>query len=81
MNGTWRKATCSNSGNCVEARWRKSTYSGAGDCTEARTSGGLVQVRDSKDPGPVLSFSPAAWEAFLAAVKAMGVPVTLVSGI
>ncbi|MEV0155382.1 DUF397 domain-containing protein [Micromonospora sp. NPDC050686] len=51
------------------ARWRKSTRSGnnGGDCVEvADNLPGTVAVRDSKDPaGPVLTFRPAAWRAFL----------------
>ncbi|MFI7219305.1 DUF397 domain-containing protein [Micromonospora sp. WMMA1998] len=50
------------------ATWRKSTRSGTqGDCVEvADNLVGVVGVRDSKDPtGPVLTFSPAAWRAFV----------------
>ncbi|MFI2029905.1 DUF397 domain-containing protein [Streptomyces buecherae] len=57
--------------------WTKSTYSGveANACVEwapahAATTG-IVPVRDSKDPhGPTLTFEPAAWNAFITAVKA-----------
>ena len=66
----WAKSSLSfSNGNCVEARWRKSSHSESGNCAEARTAGGRVQVRDSKDPGPVLSFTPAAWQSFLNQVK------------
>ncbi|HKB30663.1 MAG TPA: DUF397 domain-containing protein [Streptosporangiaceae bacterium] len=54
------------------SRWRKSTLSAYnGNCVEARASGpATVQVRDSKDPhGPTLTFTRAAWRAFLAEVK------------
>jgi Domain of unknown function (DUF397) len=47
----------------------KSSYSGQGNtCVEvARNVPGVVAVRDSKDPdGPVLTFTPEAWRAFLA---------------
>jgi len=54
LNGTFRKSSRSESN---------------GHCAEARTAGGMVQVRDSKDPGPVLAFTPAAWQAFLDGVK------------
>ncbi|SCL38948.1 protein of unknown function [Micromonospora pallida] len=54
------------------ARWRKSSKSGGngGDCVEvADNLPGLVGVRDSKDPtGPALTFSPAAWRAFVTQV-------------
>lgn len=52
------------------ARWRKSTKSGnnGGDCVEvADNLPGVVAVRDSKDPtGPILTFTPSAWQAFVA---------------
>ncbi|WP_327025757.1 DUF397 domain-containing protein [Micromonospora sp. NBC_01739] len=51
------------------AIWRKSTRSGdnGGDCVEvAANLPGRVAVRDSKNPtGPALTFSPAAWAAFV----------------
>jgi Domain of unknown function (DUF397) len=51
--------------------WAKSTWSFANsNCAQVRAAGGQVQVRDSKDPGPVLNVTPAAWQAFLDAVKA-----------
>ncbi|MFG1675315.1 DUF397 domain-containing protein [Micromonospora sp. NPDC049282] len=52
----------------IDAIWRKSTRSGTqGDCVEvADNLVGLVGVRDSKDPaGPVLTFAPDAWRAFV----------------
>ena len=57
-----------------EVNWRKSSYSvGNGACAEVAMVGGqggyAVAVRDSKNPGPVLEFSPAAWMKFLATVK------------
>lgn len=54
----------------ADARWRKSTRSTSGDCVEvAENLPGRVLVRDSKDQaGPVLTFAPAAWSAFVATV-------------
>ncbi|MBF9127659.1 DUF397 domain-containing protein [Plantactinospora sp. S1510] len=53
----------------TEPRWKKSSRSSGngGECVEvADNLGGAVGVRDSKDPaGPVLSFEPAAWRAFV----------------
>lgn len=50
-------------------RWRKSSYSNSfSNCVEVAV-GGCVRVRDSKNPGPELAFTPQAWAAFLAAVK------------
>jgi hypothetical protein len=57
----------------TSARWRKSSYSGTtgGNCVEvAQNLPGAVALRDSKDPdGPKLTFSPAVWQAFTAAVQ------------
>ncbi|MFJ3788093.1 DUF397 domain-containing protein [Kitasatospora sp. NPDC090091] len=53
------------------ARWRSSSYSNAegGNCVEVDDSS-PGRVRDSKDPdGPDLTFSPAAWQAFVTAVR------------
>lgn len=72
---TWKTSTRSSGGECVEvgADWVGSTRSGhAGNCVEVRMpSEAVVYVRDSKDPdGPVLRFSPAEWDAFVAGVRA-----------
>ncbi|MFJ4792339.1 DUF397 domain-containing protein [Kitasatospora purpeofusca] len=67
----WRKSTHSSNegGECVEVGWRKSTHSGdeGGACVEVAETTAAVLVRDSKDKsGPHLTFTPAAWEAFVA---------------
>ncbi|MET8252029.1 DUF397 domain-containing protein [Micromonospora sp. NPDC005197] len=58
----------------TNATWRKSRRSGSsgGNCVEvADNLPGVVGVRDSKDPaGPVLTFDPAAWRAFVRQVGA-----------
>ena len=54
------------------AIWRKSSFSGSGNnCVEVATNlPGVVAVRDSKDrSGPVLTFTPSEWSAFIADVK------------
>ncbi|MFT2017017.1 DUF397 domain-containing protein [Streptomyces sp. 796.1] len=54
-------------------QWIKSSYSGTqGDCIEIDAGApASVPVRDSKNPsGPALTFAPAAWATFIAAVKA-----------
>ncbi|GIG60810.1 toxin [Longispora fulva] len=77
-NAIWRKSSKSggNDGNCVElaalgaARWCKSSRSGAGNsnCVELAFLPATVAVRDSKDvTGPVLTFTPEDWRAFVAA--------------
>jgi hypothetical protein len=53
-------------------RWIKSSRSFAnGNCVQAaRLPGGQIGVRDSKEPhGPVLRFTPAEWDAFLAGAR------------
>ena len=59
--------------------WRKSSFSGddGGECIEVAPGfPGLVPVRDSKDPeGPALVFPAAAWQAFVAGVRAGDFPV------
>jgi hypothetical protein len=54
--------------------WRKASYSttNGGGCVEVATDlPELVAVRDSKDPdGPVLVFTPADWQDFIADLKA-----------
>ncbi len=55
----------------TDTPWVKASRSGgnSGQCVEVRRRDGNVQLRDSKDPdGPVLTFPPAAWEAFVKAV-------------
>ena len=59
-------------GHLPGARWRKSGRSSAqGNCVElARLPGDGVAVRNSRDPGgPVLVFTDAELDAFLAGVK------------
>ncbi|MBX6722510.1 MAG: DUF397 domain-containing protein [Dactylosporangium sp.] len=54
------------------AVWRKSTKSGPNcdNCVEVAFVGDRIAVRDSKDPeGPVLVFTPAEWDAFVAGAK------------
>jgi hypothetical protein len=50
-----------------DAKWRKSRRSqNSGACVEVARAGETIGVRDSKDPaGPVLTFSPAEFDAFL----------------
>jgi hypothetical protein len=55
------------------APWRTSTHStsNGGACVETATVGAAVAVRDTKDNGhgPVLRFTPSAWETFTTTLK------------
>ena len=46
--------------------WRKAHLSGSsGSCVEVARVGGVIAVRDSKDPqGPALVFSRTDWHGF-----------------
>lgn len=52
--------------------WRTPTRSFAnGNCVEAASG---IRVRDSQDrTGPVLQFTPAAWEEFLSRLRESGI--------
>ncbi|WP_327097222.1 DUF397 domain-containing protein [Nocardia vinacea] len=61
------------------AAWFKSSRSASQDtCVEiAHLDGGMVGVRDSKDPmGPALVFSPAEWDAFTAGLQSGGLELS-----
>jgi len=55
------------------AVWRKSSRSngnGGNNCVEVAFADSAIGVRDSKNPdGPVLSFTPAAWDSFVDSAK------------
>ncbi|MFD0362781.1 DUF397 domain-containing protein [Nocardia sp. GCM10030253] len=58
--------------NLAGAEWFKSSRSSSTkDCVEvAHLDGGLVGLRDSKNPtGPALVFTPNEWDAFTAGVN------------
>ncbi|MEV0188090.1 DUF397 domain-containing protein [Kitasatospora purpeofusca] len=55
-----------------ELAWRKSSHSSneGGECAEVADATATVLLRDSKDKsGPHLTFTPAAWEAFVACAR------------
>lgn len=61
-----------NSFGPAEAAWFTSSYSGneGGECVEVAAASGAVHVRDSKDRTvPGLTFTPGAWDAFVALVS------------
>jgi hypothetical protein len=52
--------------------WRTATHTGGqGNCVEVGRSATAVAVRDTKDRdyGPVLCFSPSAWQLFTRQIK------------
>jgi len=52
------------------APWRKSSYSAdTANCVEFAPSLSDVAVRDSKNPGPVLSYDTQAWRTFIMGVR------------
>jgi hypothetical protein len=53
------------------AAWRKAQRSVPnGACVEVARAGGMLAMRDSKDPdGPVLMYTPSEWHAFLDGAK------------
>ncbi|MFD7585176.1 DUF397 domain-containing protein [Kitasatospora sp. NPDC059811] len=63
--------------SALPVQWKKASASNPNDnCVEVAASiTGIVPVRDSKDPhGPALSFSPEAWQSFIAAVQTGELP-------
>jgi hypothetical protein len=69
----WHKAGASEAGNCVEVGWHKSSASSAnGHCVEVGQGDcSMVHVRDTKNrEGGELQFTPQAWTAFIAGIKA-----------
>ena len=54
-----------------ESSWRKSSFSTYnGNCVEvADGTNDTIRVRDSMNPGPVLAFTAAEWDAFVGAVR------------
>jgi hypothetical protein len=55
----------------LEIQWRKSSYSEqSGNCLELAVVGGQILVRESDEPGVVVSTTPAKLAAFLAGAKA-----------
>lgn len=52
------------------AHWRRSSKSTFnGNCVEVTAINASVFVRDSKDLGPMVQFSPGRWTAFIDYVK------------
>ncbi|AQA12581.1 DUF397 domain-containing protein [Streptomyces malaysiensis] len=77
----WRKSSYSgDSSNCINvaADWRKSTHSAdAGNCVGVAASDLAVLLRESDEPGILLTTTPAALRAFIQAVRAGNLDRTL----
>ncbi|MEU9188523.1 DUF397 domain-containing protein [Streptomyces sp. NPDC048484] len=55
----------------LEIQWHKSSYSEqSGNCLELAVVDGQVLLRESDDPGVVVSTTPAKLAAFLAGARA-----------
>jgi hypothetical protein len=61
----------SNGSEFSSLSWRKAEYSvNNGQCVELARAGGMIAIRDSKDPaGPVLMYTPSEFHAFLDGAK------------
>jgi hypothetical protein len=62
--------TCA--GETEQPNWRKASYCASGECLEAawQDSGGMVLVRDSKQPElGSLALTSAQWRGLLAGIK------------
>jgi hypothetical protein len=50
--------------------WRHSSFCNGGTCLEIAVQGGVIAVRDSRNPeGPVLRFSAERWQEFVGGIK------------
>jgi hypothetical protein len=52
------------------AAWRKASFCAAGECVEMARQGGLVALRNSKNPGLMLRYTTATWLSFVSGIKA-----------
>ncbi|OKH99834.1 DUF397 domain-containing protein [Streptomyces sp. CB02923] len=51
--------------------WQKSSYSEAtGNCVEIRTHDGMIEVRESDNPGDIITTTRTKFEALILGVKA-----------
>lgn len=58
----------------MDLTWVTSSYSAtSGDCVQVARTPGTLAIRDSKDPdGPILRFTPAAWQQLVEHIKTGG---------
>jgi hypothetical protein len=54
----------------LDIPWRTAVKSGASNCVRVARRDGMIMIADSKHPGgPVLSYTPQEWDAFLDGAK------------
>jgi Domain of unknown function (DUF397) len=54
----------------LDIPWRTAVKSGASNCVQVARRDGMIMIADSKHPGgPVLSYTPQEWDAFLDGAK------------
>jgi hypothetical protein len=66
-----------NTTNCREEKWSEAfvwikarSSSHDGQCVEIAATAGKIAIRDSKDPhGPILTYAPAEFNAFIHRVR------------
>lgn len=49
----------------TDISWRTATKSAGGNCVQVARCERMILVADSKNPGPFLSYTLQEWEAFL----------------
>lgn len=69
VEARWVKSSFCQKMSCVEARVVKSSQCTVGSCVEATFCEGHVELRDSKNPGLVMTIAHDDWQAFIAGVK------------
>lgn len=50
--------------------WRRSSFCQTGECVEVAALDGMILVRDSKRPEPVLAYSSEEFRSFALAIRA-----------
>jgi hypothetical protein len=67
----WRRSSRCEAHSCIEVAWRTACVAEA-HCVAVGHTGGEVLVRDTKlgAASPILSFTPTAWTAFTAGIRA-----------
>jgi hypothetical protein len=52
--------------------YRRSSFSGGGNCVEVGALGDQVYVRNSRNPGRPIAFTPGTWSVFVEWLKSGG---------